>query len=180
MEPVNDIWIFPNVPKALRNRVFVYDPRYVEVGGEGVEGASGLVRIACVYVGDPDEAGNLLSQFLGTLFFPGAINRRDENLERKYKITLDDSSIKELDRMNMLAEWAEDLAEEMADEKVKEADEKVKNAESAVLALSVEFVVTLVRDFSVSLDDAISRLNIPGDQADAVRTEAEAILSSGE
>ena len=60
------------------------------------------------------------------------------------------------------------------------ADEKVKEAESAVLAQRVEFVVTLVRDFSVPLDDAVVRLHIPEDQADAVRSGAEAVLSSGE
>ena len=48
------------------------------------------------------------------------------------------------------------------------------------MAQSVEFVVTLVRDFSISLDDAVSRLHLPDDAVDAVRAGAEAVLSSEE
>ena len=48
------------------------------------------------------------------------------------------------------------------------------------MAQRVEFVVMLVRDFSISLDDAVFRLHLPDDAVDAVRAGAEAVLSSEE
>ena len=67
-----------------------------------------------------------------------------------------------------------------ANERIKAANERIKEAERSKLAQSVEFVVILVRDFSVSLDDAVSRLHLPDDAVDAVRAGAEAVLSSEE
>ena len=109
MEPVHCIWVILRPPKRLENKVFVLESKYVELteGDEEEkkermeESASGLANITCVYVGHPDKTKDVLSKFMGTLFFLGTLNERKQRLVENYNIQLDDRTKEELDRMSM-------------------------------------------------------------------------------
>ena len=171
METVNCLWIIINAPVGLQNRTYSLDTCYREIGGSDTEDSSGLCHISCVYVGNPDEKGiSGLSRIVDILFFEKTVNQRNERLEQCYKIVLDDSTQRELNKMSFMSDYVEGAID------VAREDGMIEGR----ILMAIDCVVTLVTDQSWNIDKAIEILKVPDEYADRVRTEATAILSHSE
>ena len=181
MQPVFCIWVMPNAPKELRNHILVLESRYKDIRNGNSEPASGIPHIICVYVGDPDEAEDALCRFLGTLFFAGLRDERDERLKKQYGIVLDENTKRELDKVSMYSEWMEENEElnerrleetikevtrEVTEEVTKEVTEEVtKKMTGKLVDVYVKIVNMLIAN-QMTLDDAIAAAEIPDEYAD--------------